>query len=424
MKRTIKKLSEEFRQEELPESRSFLKWLIIGSASGIVIGLIGTFFHFCSSAAESFREDHRWIIFLLPIAGIAIAFLYNILNYSHDKGTNLVLLAVRENSSMGFRHAASIFISAVITHLFGGSSGREGASLQIGASIGSYCGRHLKFDDDDRRIMTMCCMSAMFASVFGTPVTAAFFSMEVISVGIFYYSAIVPCVVSALIGSYISSLLGISHIDVQVIFPQNDPLNYLKTALLGVLCAALSVVFCISMTYGLKLFRKLKNHYIRAFVGGSIIIVLTLLAGDQTYNGTGGAMIVSAFSEKPFAFAFLIKLIFTVITLCSGFKGGEIFPVFFIGASLGSVFSQLLGLDCSFGAAVCMAALFCGVTNCPIASILLSIELFGSESIVFCVLACAVSYMLSGYRGLYSEQKILYSKIKTKYINKRIGDKK
>ncbi len=424
MKRIIKRVTDEIRQEEIPESKSFLKWLVIGSAVGIIIGLIGTLFHYCSSAAEFFRDGHKKIIFLLPVAGAAIAFLYNTLNYSHDKGTNLVLLAVRDNKDMGIKHAVCIFVATIITHLFGGSSGREGASLQIGAALGSTAGRRFKFDEDDRRIMTMCSMSAMFAAVFGTPVTAAFFSMEVISIGIFHYAAFVPCVASAFIASTISSLFGISHISVSVNVPKNSPENFLKTAVLGVLCAFLSVVFCFAISYGLKLFRKIKNHYIRAVVGGTIVVALTLICGNCDYNGTGGAMIVSAFSSRPFAFAFLIKLIFTVITLCSGFKGGEIFPVFFIGASFGSVISQFLGMDCSMGAAIGMAALFCGVTNCPIASILLCMELFGSDGIMFYVLACAVSYMLSGYRGLYSEQKILYSKVKTKYINKRIGDKK
>lgn len=424
MKDFLKSFSDELRREEIPEFKSFAKWLAIGSVVGIVIGLAGTLFYYCSSAAEFFRSGHKWIVFLLPLAGAAIAYFYNAMNYSHDKGTNLVLLAVRDNKDMGIKHAACIFVASVITHLCGGSSGREGASLQIGAALGSQFGRSLRLDEDDRRILTMCGMSAMFAAVFGTPVTAAFFSMEVISVGIFYYSAIVPCVLSALIASYISSLFGASHLGVTVAVSDGTPENYLKTAVLGVLCAALSLVFCLAMTYSVKLFRKIKNHCIRAAVGGAVVVVLTLLVHTFDYNGTGGAMIVSAFGERPFALAFLIKLVFTVITLGSGFKGGEIFPVFFIGSCFGSWFSQFLGMDCSMGAAVCMAALFCGVTNCPIASILLCVELFGSKGIPFYVLACAVSYMLSGYRGLYSEQKILYSKTKTKYINKRIGDKK
>ncbi|MDE7097585.1 MAG: chloride channel protein [Ruminococcus sp.] len=403
---------------------SFIKWLFIGSVMGIVIGLIGTGFHFCSGFAENFRKSHTWIIFFLPLAGAFIAYFYDVMHYSHDKGTNLVLLAVRDNKVMGIHHAVCIFVATVITHLCGGSSGREGASLQIGAALGSFAGRKLKFDDDDKRIMTMCCMSAMFGAVFGTPITAAIFSMEVISVGIFYYSAIVPCVVSAISASYISSLFGISHISVSVNLPEMNPIVYLKTALIAIICAIISIVFCIAMSHTGKLFKKIKNHAVRAGVGGVIIVILTLIVHNYNYNGTGADMIISSFSEKPFALAFVIKIIFTTITLCSGFKGGEIFPVFFIGTSFGSAFAPLIGLDCSVGAAIGMVSLFCGVTNCPVASILLSIELFGSDGIGIYVLACAVSYMLSGYRGLYSEQKILYSKIKTKYINKRIGDNK
>lgn len=424
MKKLFRSFADEWRSEQLPTLKSFVKWLIIGSASGGIIGLIGSLFHYGSAQAEEIRSRYSWLVFFLPAAGAAIAFFYNIMKYSHDRGTNLVLLAVRDNKEMGIKHALCIFVASIITHLCGGSSGREGASLQIGAALGSQFGRTLRLDDDDKRILTMCSMSAMFAAVFGTPITAAFFSMEVISVGIFYYSAIVPCVLSALIASGISSCFGVSHLDVKVIIPEAVPENFLKTAILGVLCAFLSILFCVAMAQTLKLFRLIKNHYIRAAVGGTIVVIFTLTAGNYNYNGTGGAMIVSAFEERPFALSFLVKLLFTVVTLCSGFKGGEIFPVFFIGSSFGSSFSALLGMDCSMGAAVGMAALFCGVTNCPIASILLCVELFGSNGIIFYVLACSVSYMLSGYRGLYSEQKILYSKTKTKYINKRIGDKK
>ncbi len=415
------KIKELFNKDILKKPKFFLKWLIIGTLTGAIIGLVGAFFHFCSAEAEHFRGENNWLIYLLPIAGVGIAYFYDALKYSHDKGTNLVLLAVRDNKIMGIHHAVCIFVATVLTHLCGGSSGREGASLQIGAALGSFSGRKLKFSDDDKRIMTMCGMSAMFAAVFGTPVTAAIFSMEVVSVGIFYYSAIVPCVTASLTASYISSLFGNTHIQVSVNVPEVDLLLYLKIALIGVICAGLSVLFCVILEKVHKGFKKIKNQAIRAFAGGATVVVLTLIVGDYTYNGTGGEMIVSAFTKSPFFLAFLIKMIFTAITLGSGFKGGEIFPVFFIGSSFGSVFAPLLNLDCSVGASVGLVALFCGVTNCPIASILLSIELFGGEGIGIYVLVCAVSYMLSGYRGLYSEQKILYSKVRTKYINKRIG---
>lgn len=423
MKELFRNAVKELKREELPELRSFIRWLIIGSLAGGVIGLTGTLFHLCSGTAESLRERYPWLLLCLPLAGVFISFFYDIMKYSHDKGTNLVLLAVRDNKTMGIRHAACIFVASVVTHLCGGSSGREGASLQIGAALGSFAGRKLHFSEDNRRIMTMCCMSAMFAAVFGTPVTAALFSMEVISVGIFYYSAIVPCSVAALTASWISSQFGITHLSMEVALPESGPVSYLKTALLGVLCAVLSVIFCASMSLALKLFRKIKNHMLRAGLGGILVIILTFAVGSYDYNGTGGAMILKAFEERPFALAFAIKLLFTVITLCSGYKGGEIFPVFFIGSSFGSFLAPLFGLPLSMGAAVGMTALFCGVTNCPVASVVLSVELFGGEGLPFFILACAVSYMLSGYRGLYSEQKIVYSKLRTKFINRRIGDK-
>ena len=409
-------------KERLKEPEFFLKWLCIGVITGGIIGLVGALFHFCSAKAEAFRGDNTWLIYLLPVAGAAIAYFYDAMKYSHDQGTNLVLLAVRDNKIMGIHHALCIFVATVLTHLCGGSSGREGASLQIGAALGSFSGRKLKFGEDDKRIMTMCGMSAMFAAVFGTPVTAAIFAMEVVSVGIFYYSAIIPCVTSALTASYISSLFGNTHLQVSVNVPKADLILYLKIALIGAICAGISVLFCQVIGKTHKLFKKIKNHALRAAAGGAIVVLLTLIVGDYTYNGTGGDMIVSAFTKSPFFAAFLIKMVFTAITLGSGFKGGEIFPVFFIGSSFGSVFAPLLGLDCSVGAAVGMIAIFCGVTNCPIASMLLSIELFGGEGIGMYALVCAVSYMLSGYGGLYSEQKILYSKKRMKFINKKIGN--
>ena len=409
-------------KERLKEPEFFLKWLCIGVIMGGIIGLVGALFHFCSAEAEAFRGDNTWLIYLLPVAGAAIAYFYDAMKYSHDKGTNLVLLAVRDNKIMGIHHALCIFVATVLTHLCGGSSGREGASLQIGAALGSFSGRKLKFGEDDKRIMTMCGMSAMFAAVFGTPVTAAIFAMEVVSVGIFYYSAIIPCVTSALTASYISSLFGNTHLQVSVNVPKADLILYLKIALIGAICAGISVLFCQVIGKTHKLFKKIKNHALRAAAGGAIVVLLTLIVGDYTYNGTGGDMIVSAFTKSPFFAAFLIKMVFTAVTLGSGFKGGEIFPVFFIGSSFGSIFAPLLGLDCSVGAAVGMIAIFCGVTNCPIASMLLSIELFGGEGIGMYALVCAVSYMLSGYGGLYSEQKILYSKKRMKFINKKIGN--
>lgn len=402
---------------------SFIKWLLMGAFMGIFIGLVGTAFYYSIETATDFRKSHSWIIWLLPIGGIAIVEFYNAMGYRHDKGTNLVLLAVRDNKKMGFKHTICIFVASVITHLFGGSSGREGAALQIGGSIASQFGRIFKLDEDDKRILTMCGMSAGFSALFGTPVTASFFAMEVVSIGIFHYSAIVPCIVSAVIAKEISAFFGVTDFELIVNVPDYTAENYIKVLLLAVLCALLSCLFCTSTKLASDLYKKIKNRNIRAFTGGLIVAVLTFLLGTYDYNGAGGEIIEKAFVEQAGAEVFLLKILFTVLTLCAGFKGGEIVPVFFIGSTFGSLISGIIGLDFSIGASIGMTALFCGVTNCPIASILLSLELFGSEGIVFYTIGCAIAYMLSGYQGLYSEQKILYSKRKTKFINKTIGGK-
>lgn len=403
--------------------KGFFKWLIISLLMGATVGFIGVLFYYSSSFADKIHSNHSFTLYLMPVGGLLIVLIYKLMGISNDRGTNLVLLAVSENEKMSIKNAVSIFLASVITHFCGGSSGREGASLQIGASVGSALGRALKLSEEDKKILTMCGMSAMFSAVFGTPITASVFSMEVISVGIFRYYAIVPCVLSALTADYISDLCNTSHLHMEVAITEQTPLNFLKVILLGLACAVLSVIVCMALTGSTALFRKIRNSYARAMTGGALLILMTLISGTQIYNGTGGAMIMSFFEDRPFALAFLVKLLFTMVTLGSGFKGGEILPVFFIGASFGSTVSPLLGFDCSVGASICMTALFCGVTNCPIASIILCVELFGSDGIAFYVTACVISYMVSGYKGLYSEQVILYSKTNTEYINRKIGDK-
>lgn len=411
------------KKNHIPAFKSFLKWVVIGIAMGVLLGIIGTLFYYGIESAAYFRNRHTYIIWLLPLSGAVIVYFYNAMGYRHDKGTNLVLLAVRDNKKMGYKHTICIFVASIITHLFGGSSGREGAALQIGGSIGSQLGRVMNLDDDDKRILTMCGISAAFSSIFCTPVTAAFFAMEVVSIGIFYYSAIVPCVISAITAQCVSEYFGVRGFELTVHVPEFGVLNFSKILLLSVLCAGLSYVFCTTMKYASILYKKIKNQTLRAMTGGFIVSVLTFAIGSFDYNGTGGNIITDAFSEPSKPYAFILKLIFTALTLCAGFKGGEIVPVFFIGATFGSVFAEFTSMDCSIGAAVGMIALFCGVTNCPIASLLMSLELFGSNGIIYYAIACAVGYMLSGYQGLYAEQKIVYSKFKTRFINRKTGSR-
>ena len=356
----------------------------------------------------------------LSLQRLLIVFLYRAGGIKHDKGTNLVIGSIRNPEyNVPFRMAPLIFITTVITHLFGGSAGREGAALQIGGSLGASIGKLIKMDDSDKHIMTLCGMSAVFAALFGTPVTAALFSVEVISIGILYYSALVPCILSATISYAITEKFHITptyFILNQV--PEMSLATGIRVIILSVAAAVLSILFCMSMQVIGKTFKKyLKNQYLRILVGGVLLVLLTLAVRCNDYNGAGMNIIEQAIHGTAKPEAFILKLLFTCITIGCGFRGGEIVPSFFIGATFGCTLGGWIGLDPGFGAAMGLVCLFCGVVNCPLASLVLSIELFGASGILLFAIGCSVSYMLSGYYSLYSEQKIIYSKLRPHYVN-------
>lgn len=400
---------------------SFVKWIIIAAVVGAFVGIVGIFFHICVEKATEIRVEMPWLIWLLPIGGAAIVFLYKKTGMEKDRGTNLVLDAVRSNEPLNIKTAPLIFVSTVITHLFGGSSGREGAALQIGGSIASYVGTHIKLDEKDQRIITMCGMAAGFSALFGTPVAAVVFAMEVVSVGVMYYSAIVPCIIASAVGAYIASVFDIAPTSFSIIgsIPTIELLTIFKVIVLAVLCAAVSMLFCLTLKKTHKLYDKIPNKTVAAIVGGLAVAILTFIIGTTDYNGAGMDVIGRAVAGEAEYEAFILKIIFTALTLGAGFKGGEIVPTLFVGATFGNVAGKLLGLGGSFGAGLGMAALFCGVTNCPLTSLILSIELFGTEGLIYYAVACAVSYKLSGYYGLYSAQKIVYSKHRPEFIDKK-----
>lgn len=399
----------------------FFKWLLFACVIGSVVGAVAISFYYCLQWVSAMREHYSWLIYLLPLGGAVIVYLYRASGMKNDKGTNFVLIAVREDEPMALRTSLLVYASTLITHLLGGSAGREGAILQIGGSISSFIGRRVHLDEKDARIITMCGLSAGFSALFGTPLTAAVFSMEMISVGVMYYSAIVPCVLSALIGAYLARLCGVMPTAfVLTAIPEVSLYLILRIVALGILCAFLSVAFCKLMHLSPRLYKRyLPNPYIRAIVGGSIVIAMTVIIGSRDYNGAGGDIIAAAISGSAKPEAFALKIIFTMVTLGAGFKGGEIVPVFFTGATFGCVVSPLIGLNASFGAAVGLVSVFCGVTNCPMTSILLAMELFGAKQMPMFALAIAVSYMLSGYYSLYTEQKILYSKLHPTFIDRK-----
>lgn len=399
--------------------RTFYRWVLVSVGTGLVCGVVGSAFHLTVDYVTNVRTGAPWLIFFLPLGGLAIAFIYSV-SRMVGEGTNGIIDSIHDGGRVRMRLVPLIFISTAITHLVGGSAGREGAALQIGGGIGYRVGSLLKLDDKDMRLVTLCGMSAVFAALFGTPLTATLFALEVISVGVLYYSGLIPCLVASVTAYGVSRLAGIEPMRYAVMLEPLEVGLIVRVCILAVACAVVSMVFCIAMHKTEEFAAKrFKNIYLRAFIGGVIVIALTVLVGNESYNGTGTDVISAALCDgKAPTWGFLWKIVFTAVSIGFGFKGGEIVPTMFIGATLGCMLGPILGIPAQFAAAIALVAVFCGAVNCPIASIILSVELFGSGELVYFALACGISYMLSGYFGLYSSQKIMYSKTRAEYINR------
>ena len=395
-----------------------LKWMVLGGVIGLVGGIIGSLFHIGVDTATQVRLAHSWVLYLMPVGGLAIVGLYRITK-TEGKGTNDVIASVHFGEQVPGLLVPVIFVSTVITHLCGGSAGREGAALQIGGGIGYQAGRLLRLGEKDLPLATLCGMSGVFAALFGTPLTATVFALEVISVGVLYYAGLVPCLTAALTGYLVSVLMGVPPTRFTVTVPGLEVRTMLLVMVLALLCAVVSILFCRGL-HGVErlLKRTLKNPYLRVAAGAAVLIGLTLLTNGD-YNGAGMEVISRAIAGQADPWAWVWKLLFTAITIGCGFKGGEVVPSFFVGAAFGCVAAGWLGLPAGFGAAMGLVSVFCGAVNCPLASIILSVELFGSGDLLYFAMACSISYLISGYCGLYSSQTILYSKLRAEFINVR-----
>ncbi|MEG0392418.1 MAG: chloride channel protein [Anaerovoracaceae bacterium] len=402
-------------------SKNLIKWLIISSFVGAAGGGIGALFVLSVQWGNAIWKAHSWLTFCLPLGGVLIVFLYQLAHFEQIKGTNRIIENVRHKEELPYIVGPLIFISTCITHLLGGSAGREGAAIQIGGALGTVAGKIFRLDRKDMSLVVLSGVSGLFAALFGTPITATIFALEVISVGVFYYSGLIPCLVSALTAYGVSSLLPVQREAwAFASMPEIGPVSLFKVGILGVFCALLSVVFILSLDYTKEFFhRQFKNPYVRIIIGGVLLSLLSLVFSSGIYNGSGTQTIARALEGEANYWDFAVKILFTSITLGVGFKGGEIIPTFFIGATMGCLLGPLLGLPPGFCAAIALIATFCGGVNCPIASLFLSVELFGSEGLLFFAVAIAVSYLLSGYYSLYGSQTILYSKTKAEFINRK-----
>ena len=402
-------------------ARVLVLWLVLAAAVGLVCGGVGTAFHLSVEAVTELRGEHGWILWLLPLAGLVIVALYKGTR-CEGMGTNNVIRAVQSGEAVSPLLVPAIFLGTVLTHLCGGSAGREGAALQMGGSIGYNVGRLFHLSDHDRRTATVCGMAAFFSALFGTPLAATLFAMMVEDVGLTFSVAFVPGFLAALVAYGVSLACGISPTRFALAdAPALTADAVLKVMVLGAACAVVSRLFCSLLHFTEhELPQRLPNPWVRVAVGGMAVVALSYLMGVGRYNGAGMEVIAAAVEQgEALPWDFLCKALLTAVTLASGFKGGEVVPSFYIGATFGCAVGPLLGLPAGFSAAVGLVAVFCGATNTLIPSILMAYELFQGEGLELVALGCGVCYMLSGYHGLYSSQTFVTEKWASEYHEKK-----
>lgn len=389
-----------------------LMWTGVSFLIGGIGGGIGAGFAKAVAWATGFRLENGWTLYLMPAAGVVIVWLYHVFHEEKNRGTNGIIEAACRDGRVSPATGVLIFISTVLTHFVGGSSGREGAALQLGGAAGSLAGKWVRLDEKDRRIAVMCGMSAVFGALFGTPAAAGIFSLEVANVGSMAYTGLVPCLFSAFLGANISRLSGVAPERFTVLdIPEFTLGSAAYAVMLGVLCAAVGAAFAMLLHQAQRLYEKyIKNPYLRILAASAIFIGLTFLVRTRAYHGSSMELIENAMEGQVRYEAFILKALFTAVALGAGFKGGEIVPTLCVGATFGCTVGHLFGMSPSFSAACGMAALFAGVTNCPMSTLVIALEMFGGEAFSFFALAVAAAFTLSGYHGLYGSQKFVYSK--------------
>ncbi len=414
----------EFQRAAKAAIRVALQWFFLAIPTGLICGLVGTLFHLSVERVTELRADQPWLLFLLPAAGLLITALYKATK-CEGVGTNNVIRAVQSGEPVSILLVPAIFFGTVLTHLCGGSAGREGAALQMGGSIGWNVGTLLHLKDHDRRTATISGMAAFFSALFGTPLTAALFAMMVEDVGLTFTSAFVPAFTSALIAYGCSLAFGIAPTHFAITAPELTVWSAFLVILLGFACAAVSRLFCGLLHFmEHKVPQLLPNPWLRVFVGGVAVIAFSYLFGVGRYNGAGMGVITAAVEQgEALPWDFLCKIFLTALTLSCGFKGGEVVPSFFVGATFGCVFGPLLGLPAGFAAAVGLVSIFCGATNALIPSILMGFELFSGAGLELIALGCGICYMLSGHHGLYSSQTFVTNKLRSEYMSHKLRHK-
>jgi H+/Cl- antiporter ClcA len=395
-------------------AEALAQWVSLGIAVGIACGCASALFLALLERATSFRGQHEWLVYCLPLAGLLIGLAYERWGKPIRGGNNLIIDTIHEGrSELPLRMAPMVLLGTVLTHVFGGSAGREGTAVQMGASLADWIAHRLGVRRETRLQLLAAGIAGGFGSVFGTPIAGTIFGLEVVCIGRLEYDALAPALVSALVGDYVTRAFGIHHTAYPKLLPvELTPLVLLKLGLIGVAMALATMAF-VELTHRLKhmLEARIRKLAYRMFVGGLLVILLWKLVGTSDYLGLSVPLIERSFVDPGLPdLAFAAKIVFTAVTLASGFLGGEVTPLFVVGATLGSVLARWLALPIALGAGVGIAAVFGSAANTPLALSVMAVELLGSAGFPHVLIVTVTAYLLSGHRSIYPAQRILRRK--------------
>lgn len=425
--------------EQFDILKYLIKWIILVIPVAFISGSIIAFFLFLLEEATKLRWQNEWLIYLLPLAGVVIVALYRFKGKNSEAGNNLVMDEIHNpGGGIPFRMAPFVLFTTVATHLFGGSAGREGTAVQIGGSMAHYIGKKFKLKEEDLRILLISGVAAGFGAVFGTPVTGAIFALEVLAIGRIKYDALIPALLASTLADIVCTAYGIGHTQYHINFHITDIVDnsifhfdpkLLITVVFGGLIFGLASFLFSEISHGIK---TISNKYIKKklfipLIGGIVVLGISFLLGTKDYLGLGvntangeGISILNAFKEGGSdTFSWFWKLLLTAITLSTGFKGGEVTPLFFIGATLGNTVGVLTGNPVDLFAGLGFIAVFAGATNTPLACTIMGVELFGGEHVLYYAVACFIAYYFSGHSGIYTSQRISVFKANFRYKNSR-----
>lgn len=393
---------------------SLARWTLLGAMVGVLTGAASALFLFLLELVTDYREGHEALVYALPFAGLAIGAFYERFGDPIKAGNNLVIDTIHDDGpEIPLRMAPMVLVGTVLTHLFGGSAGREGTAVQVGASLTDWLSHRLALAPGLRRQLLAAGVAGGFGSVFGTPIAGAIFGLEFVVLGRLEYSALLPALVASLVGDMTTRALGIGHTHYPV--PESLPLTPLLLGKWVVFAAAMAAVTFVFIEFVHFLRREGERRVprlpLRMFLGGTAVVALWVLVGSSDYLGLGVPTIVRAFEDPSLpAYAFAAKLLFTAVTIGAGFLGGEVTPLFFVGAALGNLLARLLDIPLELGAGVGLAAVFAAASNTPIALSIMAMELLGANVFPHVVIVCVIAYLLSGHRSIYPSQRLWHSK--------------